>query len=160
MNELIKRCGRASQLAAAVTSALLLAACGGSDSNRAGGGTDNGGGTPGGNTGGNTIQKSGKAADGYLNGATVCLDVNNDKKCGADEPTATTGAGGAFTINVPEGVNAVYELVIDGISLESVVEATRVGVRAACGPGVKRITAGNYGGKLGPHHLKLHEVLG
>ena len=61
---------------------------------------------------------------------------------------------------LPEGVNAVYELVIDGVDLESVAEATRVGVRAACGPGVTRISAGNYGGKLGPHHLKLHELLG
>ena len=67
---------------------------------------------------------------------------------------------GAVTSALPDGVNAVYELVIDGIDLESVAAATRAGVRAACGPGVKRISAGNYGGKLGPHHLRLHEVLG
>jgi formylmethanofuran--tetrahydromethanopterin N-formyltransferase len=60
---------------------------------------------------------------------------------------------------LPDGVNAVYELVIDGVSLEAVAEATRAGVRAACGPGVRRISAGNYGGKLGPHHLRLHELL-
>ena len=35
----------------------------------------------------------------------------------------------------------------------------RVGVRAACGPGVVQITAGNYGGKLGPYHLHLHKIL-
>ena len=40
-----------------------------------------------------------------------------------------------------------------------VEEATRVGVRAACRPGVLRITAGNYGGKLGPFHLHLHKLL-
>jgi formylmethanofuran--tetrahydromethanopterin N-formyltransferase len=66
---------------------------------------------------------------------------------------------GAVASVLPDGVNAVYELVIDGIDLESVAEATRVGVRAACGSGVKRISAGNYGGKLGPHHLKLHQLL-
>ena len=66
---------------------------------------------------------------------------------------------GAVTSALPDGVNAVYELVIDGIDLESVAAATRVGVLAACGPGVKRISAGNYGGKLGPHHLRLHEVV-
>jgi formylmethanofuran--tetrahydromethanopterin N-formyltransferase len=66
---------------------------------------------------------------------------------------------GAVTSALPEGVNAVYELVIDGIDLESVVAATRGGVLAACGPGVKRISAGNYGGKLGPHHLRLHEIV-
>src|SRR5205807_1975757 len=35
-----------------------------------------------------------------------------------------------------------------------------VGVRAACRPCILRITAGNYGGKLGPYHLKLHKILG
>lgn len=66
---------------------------------------------------------------------------------------------GAVASALPEGVNAVYELVIDGIDLESVAAATRAGVLAACGPGVKRISAGNYGGKLGPHHLRLHEIV-
>src|SRR5205085_6954217 len=61
---------------------------------------------------------------------------------------------------LPEGANAVYEIVIDGIDLPSVEEATRVGVRAACRPGVLRISAGNYGGKLGPFHLHLHKLLG
>jgi formylmethanofuran--tetrahydromethanopterin N-formyltransferase len=67
---------------------------------------------------------------------------------------------GAVTSALPDGVNAVYELVIDGVDLESVAAATRAGVRAACRPGVRRISAGNYGGKLGPHHLRLHELLG
>jgi formylmethanofuran--tetrahydromethanopterin N-formyltransferase len=60
---------------------------------------------------------------------------------------------------LPDGVNAVYEIVIDGLSLAAVEEATRIGVRAACRPGVLRITAGNYGGNLGPHHIHLHKVL-
>jgi formylmethanofuran--tetrahydromethanopterin N-formyltransferase len=60
---------------------------------------------------------------------------------------------------LPEGANAVYEIVIDGIDLASVEEAMRVGVRAACQPGVLRISAGNYGGKLGPFHLHLHKLL-
>jgi formylmethanofuran--tetrahydromethanopterin N-formyltransferase len=60
---------------------------------------------------------------------------------------------------LPEGTNAVYEIVIDGLDLAAVEEATRVGVRAACRPGVHRITAGNYGGKLGPFHLHLHKLL-
>jgi formylmethanofuran--tetrahydromethanopterin N-formyltransferase len=61
---------------------------------------------------------------------------------------------------LPEGANAVYEVVIDGVELPAVEEATRVGVRAACRPGVLRISAGNYGGKLGPFHLYLHKLLG
>jgi formylmethanofuran--tetrahydromethanopterin N-formyltransferase len=60
---------------------------------------------------------------------------------------------------LPEGCNAVYEIVIDGLDLAAVEEATRVGVRAACGPGVQAISAGNYGGKLGPFHLHLRKVL-
>jgi formylmethanofuran--tetrahydromethanopterin N-formyltransferase len=60
---------------------------------------------------------------------------------------------------LPEGTNAVYEIVIDGLDLPAVEEATRVGVRAACLPGVTRISAGNYGGSLGPFHLHLHKLL-
>ena len=60
---------------------------------------------------------------------------------------------------LPDGANAVYEIVIDGIDLPAVEEATRVGVRAACLPGVIRISAGNYGGNLGPYHLYLHKLM-
>lgn len=60
---------------------------------------------------------------------------------------------------LPDGVNAVYEIVIDGIDQAAVEEATRLGVRAACVPGVLGITAGNYGGSLGPVHLYLHKLL-
>jgi formylmethanofuran--tetrahydromethanopterin N-formyltransferase len=61
---------------------------------------------------------------------------------------------------LPEEVSAVYELVIDGLDQAAVEEAMRVGIRAACVPGVVRITAGNYGGTLGPVHLHLHKLLG
>src|SRR6516162_6254576 len=67
---------------------------------------------------------------------------------------------GAVNSELPDSANAVYEIVIDGLDLPSVEEATRVGVRAACRPGVLRIDAGNYGGKLGPFHLHLHRLLG
>jgi formylmethanofuran--tetrahydromethanopterin N-formyltransferase len=60
---------------------------------------------------------------------------------------------------LPEGVNAVYEIVIDGLDLPAVEEAMRVGLRAACRPGLVRISAGNYGGKLGQYQLHLHRVL-
>jgi formylmethanofuran--tetrahydromethanopterin N-formyltransferase len=61
---------------------------------------------------------------------------------------------------LPAGVNAVYEIVIDGIDLAAVEEASRVGIRAACRPGIARISAGNYGGNLGPYHVHLHKLLG
>lgn len=60
---------------------------------------------------------------------------------------------------LPAGVSAVYEIVLDGLDLASVEEATRVGVRAACREGVLGISAGNYGGKLGKFHLYLHKLL-
>lgn len=60
---------------------------------------------------------------------------------------------------LPEGVNAVYEVVIDGLDLPAVERAMSEGVLAAsrC-PGVLRLTAGNYGGKLGPFHIHLHKL--
>lgn len=60
---------------------------------------------------------------------------------------------------LPEGVNSVLEIVIDGLTEEAVAEAIRVGVTAACRPGVVRISAGNYGGTLGRYEFHLHEIL-
>ncbi|MEC8104037.1 MAG: hypothetical protein VXZ24_07080 [Pseudomonadota bacterium] len=45
---------------------------------------------------GTTTSLSGKAADGYLAGARVCLDLNNNTACDDGEPTATTSAGGSY----------------------------------------------------------------
>ncbi|MCE9591470.1 MAG: formylmethanofuran--tetrahydromethanopterin N-formyltransferase [Planctomycetes bacterium] len=58
-----------------------------------------------------------------------------------------------------DGVGCVYEIVLNGLSKEAIVRAMAVGIRAACGPGTVAISAGNYGGKLGKFHFKLHEVL-
>jgi formylmethanofuran--tetrahydromethanopterin N-formyltransferase len=57
-------------------------------------------------------------------------------------------------------INSVLEIVIDGLTEDKVGEATREGIRAACIPGVRKITAGNYGGKLGKFHFHLHRLLG
>ncbi len=56
--------------------------------------------------------------------------------------------------------NAVYEIVIDGLSEESVGQAMKAGLHAAtqC-DGVTQITAGNYGGKLGKFHYHLRDLL-
>ncbi|WOF15290.1 formylmethanofuran--tetrahydromethanopterin N-formyltransferase [Methanoplanus sp. FWC-SCC4] len=61
---------------------------------------------------------------------------------------------------VPEGVQAVYEIVIDGVDEEAIKESTRAGIVAASKiPGIKLITAGNFGGNLGPYKFNLHEIL-
>ena len=55
---------------------------------------------------------------------------------------------------------AAYEIVLDGATEEAVKEAMRVGIKAAVQiPGVTRITAGNYGGKLGPFKAFLKEAI-
>jgi len=62
---------------------------------------------------------------------------------------------------VPEGVKTIYEVVINGLGLSEVKTAMAEGIRAAVKvPGVIRISAGNYGGKLGQHKLYLRELLG
>ena len=55
---------------------------------------------------------------------------------------------------------AVYEIVIDGLTSAAVQQAMRLGLHAACQVrGLLRITAGNYGGQLGPHHFYLKDLM-
>ena len=61
--------------------------------------------------------------------------------------------------DLPEGADCAYEIVIDGLDLTSVTRATAEAARAACIEGVIAISAGNYGGKLGPYHIKLRQAL-
>jgi formylmethanofuran--tetrahydromethanopterin N-formyltransferase len=61
---------------------------------------------------------------------------------------------------LPEGVNSVLEIVVDGLDRQAIERALRAGLAAACRPGVVQISAGNYGGKLGKHHFRLHDLLG
>ncbi|NML45597.1 formylmethanofuran--tetrahydromethanopterin N-formyltransferase [Ramlibacter sp. G-1-2-2] len=62
-----------------------------------------------------------------------------------------------------EEVRCVLEIVIDGMTEGSVAAAMRAGMAAVIArgaqAGVSRITAGNYGGKLGPFHFRLHQLL-
>jgi formylmethanofuran--tetrahydromethanopterin N-formyltransferase len=59
---------------------------------------------------------------------------------------------------LPEEVNSVLEIVVDGLDREPIEQALRVGIAAARRPGVIAISAGNYGGKLGKHHFHLSEL--
>lgn len=60
---------------------------------------------------------------------------------------------------LPEGVNSVLEIVVNGVDAPSIATSMREGINAACRPGVIAISAGNYGGKLGPHHFHLREIM-
>ncbi|NLE05355.1 MAG: formylmethanofuran--tetrahydromethanopterin N-formyltransferase, partial [Crenarchaeota archaeon] len=46
------------------------------------------------------------------------------------------------------------------LNLEAINQAMKVGVEAACIPGIVKITAGNYGGKLGPFKTTLKDAIG
>ena len=61
---------------------------------------------------------------------------------------------------VPDNVGSVCEIVINGLNQKVVKKAMAEGIKAAVKvPGVVKITAGNYGGKLGPYQAVLKEVL-
>jgi formylmethanofuran--tetrahydromethanopterin N-formyltransferase len=60
---------------------------------------------------------------------------------------------------VPEDVKYIPEIVINGVSIDAAKEAMRTGIRATMSvDGVVRISAGNYGGKLGKYRIYLREL--
>jgi formylmethanofuran--tetrahydromethanopterin N-formyltransferase len=69
----------------------------------------------------------------------------------------------AVKSELPLDVEAVMEIVIDGLSAPAIADAMRAGVHAVAergaAEGITHISAGNYGGNLGPHHFHLKEIL-
>jgi formylmethanofuran--tetrahydromethanopterin N-formyltransferase len=60
---------------------------------------------------------------------------------------------------VPKGVGFIPEIVINGTSLSIVKKAMKVGIEATSNvEGVMKISAGNYGGKLGKYKINLKEL--
>jgi formylmethanofuran--tetrahydromethanopterin N-formyltransferase len=61
-------------------------------------------------------------------------------------------------------IESVMEIVIDGLTADDISKAMHAGIAAVCelgaASGIHRISAGNYGGKLGPHHFHLHQIMG
>jgi formylmethanofuran--tetrahydromethanopterin N-formyltransferase len=82
---------------------------------------------------------------------TSLIASTNDAYC----PTLRLTTDSAL----PEGVNAVLEIVLDGLDAGAISRAMRAGIDAACRPGVRVITAGNYGGNLGPHRFHLRPIM-
>ena len=70
---------------------------------------------------------------------------------------------GAVHSALDPDTKSVLEIVVDGLTSTAVASAMRAGISAIVklGPkrGATRISAGNYGGKLGPHHYHLRELL-
>ncbi len=60
---------------------------------------------------------------------------------------------------MPDGIVSIPEIVINGTTLDAVKDAMRAAIKSAKGiSGVRSISAGNYGGKLGPHKIYLREL--
>ena len=97
--------------------------------------------------------------------------VRSGSKVGSKYPKMFASTNDAFCptlkgltkTELDDDIESVMEIVIDGLSFEYIAKAMKVGIQAICSlgeaSGIKRISAGNYGGKLGPHHFKLHEIL-
>ena len=98
------------------------------------------------------IARSGSKVGSKYKGAAAST---NDAYC----PTLKGKGNSALDPDIA----SVLEIVIDGLTPESVGDAMKAGIAAvlALGPqrGALRIGAGNYGGKLGPHHYHLKELL-
>ncbi len=57
---------------------------------------------------------------------------------------------------LPEGVNSVMEIIINGRNLETIIQATRAAIEASKDTeGLIMISAGNYGGRLGKNLIYL-----
>jgi len=70
---------------------------------------------------------------------------------------------GQVNSELTDEIGSVLEIVIDGLDEESINKAMRVGIETACSFGLKkgicRVSAGNYGGGLGPHHFHLRKIM-
>mgnify|MGYP007038346027 FL=1 len=100
-----------------------MSACidsGGSDDTDTAGGGDGGGPA--------TVERisfSGLVADGYLAGAKVCLDLNNNKECDVDEPSTTSVTGGTFEIDdATQEQRDTYPLLVEVVVGTTVDEDT------------------------------------
>ncbi|MFK7994420.1 MAG: hypothetical protein AB8B87_09805 [Granulosicoccus sp.] len=112
-----------------VAMAILLASCGaGTTDSGSGAGVEPEAGAANevidptaGNSGtGTTI--SGRVADGYIQGATVCVDLNNSDSCDDNEPSALTGPGGSYDLEIPAG--AEDKPIVADIPAEAIDEDT------------------------------------
>lgn len=98
--------------------------------------------------------------------------VRSGSKVGSKYPTLTASTHEAYCPTLKGVVDsklspdtkAVMEVVIDGLTMQDVINAMRLGITAVCNlgtdKGITGVTAGNYGGKLGKYHFHLWEIVG
>ena len=94
--------------------------------------------------------------------------VRSGSKVGSRYPKLKASTNDAYCPNLrgltkselPLNCHGVYEIVIDGLTFDAVQSAMKRGLQAAAAwPNIIRITAGNYGGKLGKHHFHLRDLV-
>jgi formylmethanofuran--tetrahydromethanopterin N-formyltransferase len=98
--------------------------------------------------------------------------VRSGSKVGSKYPALMASTNDAFCPSLvglakkselDDGVDCVLEIVIDGLTDTDVGAAMTAGMRAVtargAASGISRISAGNYGGKLGPFHFHLHKLM-
>lgn len=85
--------------ATAALTSLVLAACGGGGEGASSAPPEA------------TATLSGVVADGYLGGATVCIDINANGTCDAGEHSAVSAASGAYAITLPASQSTAFPLV-------------------------------------------------
>ncbi|TCT00985.1 formylmethanofuran--tetrahydromethanopterin N-formyltransferase [Aquabacter spiritensis] len=97
--------------------------------------------------------------------------VRSGSKIGAKYPGLVASTNDAYCPTLrahgrtalPPDAGSVLEIVIDGLSAADVAASMRVGIHAVCAigeaGGILAVDAGNYGGRLGPFHFKLRELM-
>jgi formylmethanofuran--tetrahydromethanopterin N-formyltransferase len=98
--------------------------------------------------------------------------VRSGSKVGSKYPALMASTNEAFCPTLyglvaksalSEQTRCVMEIVIDGMTEADVAAAMRAGIRAGiergAAAGLLRVSAGNYGGKLGPYHFHLHQLM-
>lgn len=77
-----------------------------------------------------------------------------------NHPYCPTLVGKIPDSKVPEGVGSIPEIVINGVTLEAVEKAMKVAIHSVIDmEGLVKISAGNYGGKLGKYKINLKELI-
>lgn len=97
--------------------------------------------------------------------------VRSGSKVGSKYPALNASTNDAFCptlkgvthSELSAEIESVMEIVIDGLDKADIDLAMRAGIAAVCelgaANGVRRVSAGNYGGKLGPFHFHLQEIM-
>ncbi len=97
--------------------------------------------------------------------------VRSGSKVGSKYKTMFASTNDAFcptlkgltNTQLSDEIESVMEIVIDGLTDADIRKATYVGIEAACKlgaeNGIKRISAGNYGGKLGQFQFHLRDIM-